>query len=330
MTTRRRRECFVDKMVQKFREISTKSPNLVGPALGKAFSEEFKQHYKGLFDKDMKRGMKRRITYLSSVQSSLSNFKRQVKDGKMATLSSSSPNLSGLMQRLELDEKKTKGFEDFLKNLRLEPEDMRKLQIAKRQNVHAKSIDLPEISGDAIVKDCRLLLTKESPYLRLIGVACLTGRRMAEIIFSMTFSPPTKSHYTNRTYWTRISGICKQRANDPDPIRQREIPLLARRSEIVRCVKSIREDLPAKSVREVNKKYGKAVQRAMQKFCPEIGNLHQFRKFYVLVCFHYFNERNCSLPRLAADYLGHKTLSDTVITYLNFRVKPLGALDFKT
>jgi hypothetical protein len=315
MTKKPLRKNFVNIMVGKFTGIKAKDPNLVGPVLGQAFSDEFKKHYKNLFDQAIKRGKKRRITYLSSMQSSLSNFKRLLLDENK--------------KNTRIDFEEHQGFAEFLKNLRLSKEDMRTLQTAKRQNVHAKSIDLPEISGDAIIKDCRLLLKKENPYLRLIGVACLTGRRMAEIMHSMTFEQPTEPHFTNQKYWTRISGICKQRVNDPDPIRYREVPLLGKRQDILRCIQSIRAELPASSVRDVNKRYGKSIQRAMRKYCPEIGNLHQFRKFYVLACFHYFNERNCSLPRLAADYLGHKTLSDTVITYLNFRMKPMGALNFK-
>ena len=70
------------------------------------------------------------------------------------------------------------------------------------------------------------------------------------------------------------------------------------------------------------------IQTAQDKFVPMIKNIHQFRKFYVFSCFEYFNENHCSIARLAADYLAHKTMSETVLTYLNFRVVVDKSLSF--
>ena len=217
----------------------------------------------------------------------------------------------------------------FLSQLKLSKADNRQLKIEKSKNVHLHSIDLPELDGDGIVLDCRRMLQNPNPYMRIIAVACLTGRRMAEIVHSVDFTKePVEQHYTSSAYWANITGICKQRKGDPGAIKTIEVPFLDTRCNIAACVASIRRDLPSPSVKYVNRKYGKPVQRAMQKYCPNVKKIHQFRKMYVLLCHHYFNERKCSLPRLAADYLGHKTMSESVITYLNFRLAPLGKLDF--
>ncbi len=292
------RPCFLSTMVEKYKA------NREVPAA--VFVGLFRDHYKNMYDRDLKKGIPRKITYLSSVQTSLSRFRERL----LQELSTSPPP------------------PEFLKGLRLTSEENRTLKADKLKIVHQKAIDLPELDGDAIIQDCREMLKKKNPYLKVIALACLTGRRMSEIILTMTFSPPKEEHQTDHKYWASVQGVCKQRKGDPDAVKEREIPLLERRDYIVDSIAKVRRDLVATSIAQVNKKFGKPVQRHMQKFCPHIGKLHDFRKFYVLACFHYFNERNCSLPRLAADYLGHKTMSQTVITYLNFRLKPLGELTF--
>ena len=160
----------------------------------------------------------------------------------------------------------------------------------------------------------------------IIAVAALTGRRASEIIYSMRFGRPMESHSTSDKYWSCVTGILKQRSNGA--VVSREVPLLAERKNILTAVAAIREACPAKNIQEVNRKYAKNIARVMKKFCPELGKLHEFRKFYVAVCFHYFNERNCSLPRVAADYLGHKNMSETVLTYLSARLAGIGSIDF--
>lgn len=292
------RVCFLTTMIAKYKEDQDI------PA--QVFVDLFRDHYKGMYDRDIKKGVKRKMTYLSSVQTGLSRFR----------------------ERLVQEFQTSPPSPEFLKGLRLTLEENRTLKEAKLQVVHQKAIDLAELDGDAIIQDCREMLKKKNPYLKVIALACLTGRRMAEIIFTMTFSAPKEKHHTDSKYWVLVQGVCKQRKGDPNAVKEREIPLLERRDYIVDSIAKVRRDLRVTSVAEVNRKFGKPVQRHMQKYCPHIGKLHDFRKFYVLACFHYFNERNCSLPRLASDYLGHKTMSQTVLTYLNFRLKPLGKLNF--
>ena len=271
--------------------------------LGQLFSRQFVQHYQKLYDEDIKNGRRRKLPAISSAQSALSVFKKTLRD----THKIAAPN--------------------FLNALKLNATESKHLILARQQNVHAGSIDLPVVQGDAVIRDCREFLRNPNPYLKVVGLACLTGRRMAEIIYAIRFHPPTEPHFTQKKYWSKITGITKQRSSGG--VKTREVPLFAPRTEIQAALHAVRQALPASNVAEVNRKYGKAIQRTMKEFCPTIGKLHQFRKFYAVCCYHYFNERNCSLPRVASDYLGHKTLSATVLTYLNFRVVGLGSLNFK-
>jgi hypothetical protein len=291
----KKRVNFVHVMIDKYKTRNT--PELPhGSVVVDAFIKYFQEKY----ESDLKRNKPRKLSYLSTVQTSLSAYKKE-------------------LRRLDAPE-------HFLKQLHLARGQTEALIREKKDNVQAKAIDLPAINGDSIIEDCLKLLHNDNIYLRVVAVACLTGRRMAEILHSVTFGPPLDKHYTEERYWSCITGILKQRGEDR--VKCREIPLFAPRDDINKALASIRKELPSSNAKDVNVLYGKPIARVMKKYCAEIGNLHQFRKFYVLACQEYFNERNCSLPRLAADYLGHKTMSDTILTYLNFRLVNVGSLDF--
>lgn len=263
----------------------------------------FKQYYKDLYDKDKKNNVTRKLSYLSSAQSNLSKFKKGLR-------------LAGVQ-----DEK-------WLRDLKLSKEEGLLLAKEKKTSVHDHAIDLPVLQADHIIEDCRKLLNESNPMAQIIAVAALTGRRESEILYSIEFNKPKEDHYTLSKYWACASGFLKQRENDPLAVTCREVPLLADRDSLNRAIGEIRQKCPVSSVAEVNRRYGKKISRALQQFCPELKKLHEFRKFYAAVCFHYFNERQCSLPRIAADYLGHKTMSETVLTYLSARVEGVGTLSF--
>jgi len=291
---------FVNQMVQQYSKVHQLGQVNSDPKTPAQFVEAFTKHYKSLYDRDIARGVERRLSHLSSVQSSLSRFKKKLR---------------------------TTGVDEaWLKKLHLPKKEANDLMLEKKTNVSKNSIDLPLLQADDIIHDCKQFLTHPNKYVKIIAVAALTGRREAEIIHSMRFGSPKEHHYTSEKYWSCVTGILKQRSTGG--VVSREVPLLAERKDIVAAVTAIRESCPAKNVQEVNKKYAKNIARTMQKFCPELGKLHELRKFYVAVCFHYFNERNCSLPRIAADYLGHKTMSETVLTYLSARLTGLGSINF--
>ena len=264
------------------------------------FSRRFVQYYQEKYNADILAHKKRKSTALSSAQSMLSIFKKRL-------------SKLGAPQ------------DTFLKHLHISLAESKQLVRTRNAAVHAGAIHLHNVKADAVIRDCRQFLDHENPYLVTIGLACLTGRRMAEILYSIKFDAPREVHRTNDKYWTSASGFVKQR-NGTDL--RREIPLLETRIKVNAAIERVRIALPALSPAEVNFKYAKPIARLMKKFCPVIGKLHQFRKFYALACFHYFNDSNCSLARLASDYLGHKNMSSTVLTYMNFRLVDLGSLIF--
>jgi hypothetical protein len=289
-------------MLTKYETLKLNHPTKVhAPQCAELFVRDFVQHYEQLHQTHMTEGRPRKTSALSSAQSYISQFKKQLTTRGAPVV--------------------------FLNALHLTRDEIRTLNNEKNSTVHAGAIDLYDIKGDAIIVDCRKFLLHSNPMLIVIGLACLTGRRMAEIMHSVTFDPPVEKHFTSDRYWTSVRGILKRRTS-VEKAQTRDVPLLAPRNDIVNAVRKLRAALPASSPQDVNKRYAKHVGRAMHKYCPIIGKLHQFRKFYVLCCFHYFNERNCSLPRIASDYLGHKALGQTVITYLNFKVSDLGSLNF--
>jgi hypothetical protein len=194
------------------------------------------------------------------------------------------------------------------------------------KNMHDSAIDLITIDGDAVITKARLLIKLEDPVMKMIGVAALTGRRMAEIAKTMTFSPARKEHHTNEIYWSHVEGIVKQRG--PNPLLSAEIPIFAPLPDIQNAVNDIRRKMPCETIEDVNATFSTEVSRKMRKYCAVIGKLHQFRKFYVLMCDCYFNERSCALWRIAHDYLCHKTVNTHVLTYMNFKVHCNRSLDF--
>ena len=277
------------------------APGRLTPEHAKKIVAEFHSYFKERADNY---GRERKMPYLATVQTSLSNLKKRLR-------------LSGLN-------------DEFLQHLRLSKEDSSRLIAAKAQSVVVRSIDLPTVEADAIVLDCRALLSHHDAYLRLIALAALTGRRTAELLFCASFEPPLDKHKTAERYWTCVRGFCKQRHDSIEPPLVRDVPLLESRDRVCAAIESVRRALPADSVEEVNAKYAKPIQRRMIKYLPpSIKNIHNLRKFYALTCFQYFNDRSCSLPRFASEVLGHKTLGSTVITYLSFHVTCAQSLNFR-
>lgn len=275
----------------------------------------FVRYYKHLYDKDTR---PRKNSFLMSAQTYISQFKRD--------LHQEDPSVP----------------KTFLQLLRLNKSQNAQIILQKNQNVHNNAIRLPAVNGDDVIQDCKKCLTKGyDPYKLLIALACLTGRRVTELLVTIQFDPPKHIHKsTHPSYWCHATGFLKQRAHDPNRVTTREIPLLEKRSIINKVLRQVREELgtgyyddqhqwhPIISKQQANAKYAKQISRKMQKYCTVICNIHQFRKFYALACFQYFNENHCSLPRVASDYLGHKSLSNTILTYLNFRVVELGKLQY--
>lgn len=294
---------FVDKQIEQYHTFALdkhKYDEKTIQRLADTFVARFITYYKDRYDQDIARGRKRKSHYLHVSQSALSRFKNHLID-------KGAPYL-------------------FTQHLHLSAEQVVTIMHLNAEKLQRNAIDLVQLPGDAIIQDLREFLRSSEPYKILIALAGLTGRRAAELLVTIKFDTPQEPHFTNTAYWTLASGFLKKRKGSP--MLYREIPLLERRDVINNALHRVRQLLPATTVHEANIKYSTSTAEYMKKYCPTIGKLHQFRKFYALVCFHYFNDRNCSLPRLASDYLGHKTMSATILTYLNINVRGLGSLDF--
>ena len=287
-------------MATEWRKAHRSDRTRITKAFAAQMVNEIKKHHQRLANTG-KAG--RRLPFLCSAQTSVSNLKRIIADENLAPVA-------------------------VIDCLKLSLEDNLLIQAAKSKNRRDAAIDLPIVDCDQLIRDSRILLKHKNPYLRLLALACLTGRRTAEIMYTMTFNPPRQPHGTHERYWTEISGICKQRSTDENPIVACEVPLLAPRDVVILAVQQLRKDLVCTSTRHVNALLGKPISRAIKRVAPVIGNIHKFRSFYALTCNEYFNERNCSLARLASDYLGHKTMSETVLAYLSFKVDCKRGLDF--
>jgi hypothetical protein len=252
-------------------------------------------HYKKFEEDDQKTGRKRKSSYLASAQTYLSHYKKRVV-----------------------------APDEFKRKLHLTKQESDQLNVQRISTLRTNSIDLAAVRGDKIMFDCRNLLTHKSFELKVIAVACLTGRRMTEVVCTLVLDEPKEPHFSNLKYWACASGLLKQRGEN----RCFDIPLFAPRQDILNCIQKIRTQCKSIAQEDVNRRIGKRIARAMKKYCPEIDHIHNFRKLYIMMAMHYFNERHCSLPRLASDYLGHKGISETVLTYLNFELDKIGSLSF--
>jgi hypothetical protein len=289
---------FVEKMLDKYKKGPFTSPT------ARRIVSETRCYFQARYKRDVRAGIDRKITGLACAQSTLSKIKKCFQD-----LTTSAT---------------------FLRELRLPKADMVRISARKQQRLHTQGTNLPTVPALSMIRDCRKILRSPDIQnhrrgLKLMALACLTGRRMVELILTAKFHQPRKQHQTPRKYWAYVTGLAKQRSPDPSGI---EMPLLADRDSIVKGIMEIRQLYPApprtlspqKQKTWVNNKYAKEVSRVMQKYCDTIGTLHNFRKFYALVAATYFQENNTSVLRLASDYLGHKQLSPSVLHYLNFIV----------
>ena len=215
----------------------------------------------------------------------------------------------------------------WLDGLKLTPVDHDALKQAAAVKLRSAGMNLPEVNGDQIIRDARELLASADPCEVLVGLAALTGRRTAELVVTGRFRPPEDpSHRTNERFWASFSGQLKVREGEPEPVY--DIPLLVERSQVLAALAVVRAAFPGLAVAEVNGKVGKPVSRMMGELAAHIGTIHRFRRFYALACYRYFNQNGCSLPVLATQYLGHKDVDQSILTYLNIRVANLGSLDF--
>lgn len=273
----------------------------------KRLVSDLEKHYKSLADKGTKVGAKRKLPYTNSVQCTLSRLKSAIK--------SDLPDVPV----------------SFTNHLHVTRDQLRELVQVRAENTRNHSIDTPGFDLESIVLKARQILRTPgvSCEYKLIALAMLTGRRTSELLFSMQLSMPKERHSTPEHYWVSATGFLKHRNKKGEAALIREIPLLDNRAIIVKNLVDVRECMPASTALEVNKKYAHRIAAHIRTLDWGIFNIHQLRKLYGVLTHKYFNENKCSVARSTSDYLGHKHLSETVLTYMNIHDNGKGGkLDF--
>ncbi len=255
-----------------------------------AFIERTMEYYKTKYDADIAAGKKRKLTWISSAQCTLSHIKSAAKSCKPA---------------------------EWYNQLRLSDESRHALVKARNDRVEAISTDMPHVDAGIVIAKARVYLTmravdRASAARCLIGIAAVTGRRWGELLISVVLIAPTVTHTILPHYWANVSGISKQRGTAATY----EIPIFARLNVINYALLWCRLLLPAQSLADANRRYANLIKRVMATAFPGISKAHDLRKVYVLICFKYFNESKSSLPKLACDCLCHKSMSAAILTYL--------------
>ena len=294
------KENFVTKTVDQYKRGAFSNP--------KEVVLQTKSYFENCYNNHLLEGRERKCCHLSTTQNTLSTLKKRLQ---------------------------TLGAPDaFLQGLRLPKADMDKLNSQKAAKVHQGGKNLVKIPADSMILDCRDVFQhpESKRALRVIALACLTGRRMVELLLTLKLDRPKFEHNTNEAYWAHASGLAKCRGVKHSI----DIPLFLKRGEVERHLREVRalfEPPPAgltlsEQKTWINKKYSKEISRAMSRYCPSIKTIHNFRKFYAAVAVKYFMENDSSEVRLASDYLGHRQTSSTVLTYMNFKIFDVGSLEF--
>lgn len=318
---------IVNKFYQNFTRLRRESPDVIGAKLGREYSRKLTEYFTLLYERDLALHKPRRGTQLVSAQSRLSQLRKFI--------------------RLTVGSDATAADRAFLAELRLLPTEQKALMKERSDRWTVLSeVPRPEVDADRMVEECRSLLENKDPALCLAAIACLTGRRMAEILCTVTFQPPKNAHTTSDIFWSFVYGRKCRRGKEEEEEREeredtqemedteemeafgRDIPLLGARAQLMAAIDRVRKEMPCEGAEEVNAKYSKRVQRVMKKHFPGIGNVHNFRNFYILVCFHYFNEHGDSFPSLAAEYLGCTKIT-TSCRQIKFKLQRFGRLQFE-
>lgn len=138
-----------------------------------------------------------------------------------------------------------------------------------------------------------------------IGLAVLTGRRMAEILYTGEFDAVDSNHVF-------FTGQLKQNDNQGY-----EIPVLCDANLIVKALSNLRVLRSYKSIKNVNEKesgyLNKEVKKHFDKYSKGLS-MHDLRRFYAYVCYHYnFHleakaENRQTFDGYTKQILGHKIL----------------------
>ncbi len=268
------------------------------------FVESLRVYHKHTAERATRLKKSRKTSWLNSFQSSVSHFRRALKEQKV-------PWTLLRFVSMSREEKWT-----------LEKEELARLEQASEK--------VPKINGEKLILRCRQLLTSYQPAPLLVALAALTGRRASEILVSGTFGPPRVAKKINSEYWASFSGVLKQREWDKQKVVSREIPLLETREKINEAQKRLRDMWPCTTAKEANLLYSSKASKCVKQLFQDVGKLHNFRKVYCPIAFEHFNDEwSYSLPRFASEVLTHKSIhGGRLLTYLNINVTHVSNINF--
>ena len=259
---------------------------------------EARRYFQYRYDRDRRNKVERPSHWLNSASSALSELKRKMASGAMATY-------------------------PYRKKLCISKRELALLDKYNHSRLENKTHHLKEINLTHLVnKLYELLLSDDAAELSL-AIAGLTGRRQTEVLFSANFAPVSIPIYHRYpSFWSYVTGFSKIRKQDRYAVRARDLPLLAPQKAIAAAVADLRSMWPSDSHRQASYLYAHRLTKAVKIHLKPLGimRMHDLRKTFAQIAFKFFNERDSVLPAFASKVLGHKkALGRRIMTYLLIR-----------
>ena len=161
------------------------------------------------------------------------------------------------------------------------------------------------------------LLEAPSIYDRILGLACLTGRRSAEIACTAQFKPL-------RDDWMIFEGQLKGKTRVRDVYK---IPVLGESEGVIRATMHVRQQRPQWVDQPLlfhscgSKELSRRVKRHFSEFMDDPA-VKDLRAAYAEVCYRKFGNETITKSRFFSDILGHGEDDNlTGQSYLDFYIK---------
>lgn len=207
---------------------------------------------------------------------------------------------------------------DCLKILNLTQDETLYLNSAYEKKVSEEHTNLRPIQNyQGMIAKAQGLLGERSIYSRILGVAFLTGRRVAEIACTAEFKPTGEKSIL-------FDGQLKGKAR---VIHQYEIPTLGDPALLAKALKAIREEKPAWIDNPMlfhdcgSRELSLRVKRHFSEFIdnPTVKDL---RASYAEVCYKMFGTQTKAKSRYFSELLGHGEEDNrTGQSYIDFYIK---------
>jgi hypothetical protein len=172
---------------------------------------------------------------------------------------------------------------------------------------------------DAVILKAEELLESEAYTALAVGIACLTGRRLTEILKTAKFEFIDEEHIL-------FTGQLKTKESENAKIAPYPIPVLSTASILIEALAKLRQlrDFSALTNDQVHSKTNKSCSEQVKRhFSALIPNckVKDLRALYATICCEYFKPDDYSDPAYMAMILGHSELDlITPLSYQDFRI----------